>query len=80
MSHHCHVGPVPKELMQTFERRGPIFHVQSEATSEMGKSKVNFESYFVLLVMLPTLTLLYFVYISYEQLLLWLGKVLWARP
>ena len=36
--------------------------------AEMGKSKVNFESYFVLLVMLPTLTLLYFVYISYEQL------------
>ena len=35
----------------------------------MRKSKVNFESYFVLLVMLPTLTLLYFVYISYEQLL-----------
>ena len=36
--------------------------------TDLGKSKVNFESYFVLLVMLPTLTLLYFVYISYEQL------------
>ena len=43
-------------------------HRQIITHTEMGKSKVNFESYFVLLVMLPTLTLLYFVYISYEQL------------